>query len=94
MSTTQKEMITKYDIAAIVQIYDDFASDGYVKLTAARQRELFGFAVIGRKSVNFDSTGQGVVRISATACFGTDGNVTRLSYEQFAQHINEQKKID
>ncbi len=86
-------MITKYDVAAIAAM-NDLEGDDYHKLTAAQQRELFGANILGRKSVNFESDGQGTVRIASTACFGTDSNVTRLSYEQFAQHINEHQKIE
>jgi hypothetical protein len=85
--------LSKYDIAAIAAM-NGLEGDDYHKLTAAEQRELFGFVVFGRKSVNFESDGQGTVHIASTACFGTDGNVTRLSYEQFAEYVNEQRKID
>ncbi len=86
-------MLNKYDVAAIAAT-NDLEGENFHKLTAAEQRELFGFAAFGRKSVNFESDGQGTVRIASTACFGTDGNVTLLSYEQFAEYCNKQQKIE
>jgi hypothetical protein len=80
-------MITKYDVATIAAL-NNLDGNDYHKLSAALQRDLFGFAAFGRKSVNFESDGQGTVRIANTACFGTDGNVTRMSYELFAQACN------
>lgn len=85
--------ITKYDVATIAAL-NDLDGDDYQKLTAAQQRDLFGANVLGRKSVNFESDGQGIVRIHSSACFGTDGNVTRLSYEQFAEYCNSNRKIE
>lgn len=85
-------MLNKYDVAAIATVND--LEEGFHKLTAAQQRELFGANILGRKSVNFEPYGQGIVRVASTACFGTDGNTIRLSYEQFAEHCNEQRKIE
>ena len=96
MNETKKErppMLTKYDVAAIAAV-NDLDGEGFHKLTAAQQRELFGANILGRKSVNFESDGQGLVRVASTACFGTDGNTIRLSYEQFAKYCNEQRKIE
>jgi hypothetical protein len=85
-------VISKYDVAAQVTI--NSLEDGeYHKLTAKQQRELFGYDPLGRKDVNFDSTGQGIVRVG----FYTDGtnyDTLVLSYDEFAQCCNAKIKID
>lgn len=78
--------MTKYEVAAILAI-NGLDNGEYCKIPAKIQREMFGFAVVGRKSVSFDSTDQGTVRVS----WWTDptNTVSRsMSYEQFADRIN------
>jgi hypothetical protein len=84
--------LTKYDVATIATL--NGLDKDYQKLSAALQRDLFGFAAIGRKDVVFENDGQGTVRIASSACFGTDGNVKRLSYAEFAEYCNEKRRIE
>ena len=84
--------MTKYDVASIAAI-NDLEGD-WQKLTASKQRELFGFAALGRKDVSFDGNGQGTVRVSVSKCFGTDSYTKCFSYAQFAEYCNKQEKID
>lgn len=85
--------MNKYDIAAIAAT-NNLEGDDFHTLTATQQRELFGANILGRKSVNFESDGQGTVRVAASRAFGTDSTVKRLSYEQFAECVNNQEKIE
>ena len=85
--------INKYDVASIAAM-NDLEDESYQKLTAAKQRELFGANLVGRKDISFDSTGQGTVRIATSKAFETDCSVKRLSYEQFAEHINNKQKVE
>jgi hypothetical protein len=80
--------INKYDVAAIAAT-NDLEGDEYQKIPASKQRELFGANILGRKSVNFEGDNQGTVRIMESKAFGTDCQVTRMSYEQFADMIND-----
>lgn len=84
--------INKYDIASIAAL-NDLDSEGYQKLPSSKQRELFGANLVGRKDISFDSSDQGTVRIATSKAFGTDCSVKRLSYEQFAEHVNQQERI-
>lgn len=84
-------MLTKYDIASIAAIN---VEDGWQRMTAKQQRELFGFAALGRKEFSFDSNGQGTVRVSVSKCFGTDSYTKCLSYAEFAEYCNKQEKIE
>jgi len=83
--------INKYDVASIAAL-NDLEGDDYHKVPAAKQRELFGANVLGRKSVNFEGIDQGTVRIMQSKAFGTDCHVTRMSYEQFANMVNESQE--
>lgn len=85
--------MNKYDVASVVAM-NELEGENYHTLTAAQQRELFGFNVLGRKSVNFESDGQGTVRIASSKAFGTDSTVIRLTYEQFAAKVNAHEKIE
>lgn len=89
MATTK--MLTKYDIASIAAINIE---NGWQRMTAKQQRELFGFAALGRKQFSFDGNGQGTVSVSVSKCFGTDSVTKAFSYEQFAEICNKQEKIE
>jgi hypothetical protein len=85
--------MNKYEIAATVAI-NALEGRDFQKLSARRQRDLFGFAAFGRKSVNFDSSNQGTIRVSVSKAFGTDSYTKSLSYQEFAELCNKQEKIE
>lgn len=85
-------MITKYDVAAIVATEGLDDNEDH-KLFASYQRELFGFAVVGKKNIRFDPRDQGTVRIGRSVN-GNDYVWRDYSYEQFAQAINERKPLE
>ncbi len=88
----QQTIISKYDVAAIAAINGLDDNENY-KLTAKQQRELFGFAVAGRKDISFDPSNQGTVRIGRTVT-GKDYCWKEYSYEAFAQAVNEQRTLE
>lgn len=85
-------MLTKYDVAAIAAT-NDLEGD-WQRMAAKQQRELFGFAALGRKEFSFDGNGQGTVRVSVSKCFGTDSVTRSFSYAQFAEICNGHEKIE
>lgn len=83
--------MTKYEIAANIAIakLDD---NTFRKIPATQQREMFGSAVLGRKSFAADSTGQGTAWIS----FYTDGSnceTVKLTYAELAEVVAGQRRI-
>lgn len=85
-------MINKYDLAALAAI-NDLDDNETRKLSAMRQRELFGFVICGRKDISFDSTSQGTVRIGRTV-FPKDYVCRDYSYEQFAERVNNRQEVE
>lgn len=84
-------MITKYDVAAIVAI--EQLDITRCKLSAPKQRRLFGYVPLGHRDCTFDSTDQGTVRIGRYTD-GTNYGFKDYSYEEFAQAINEHKPLE
>ncbi len=85
--------LNKYDVASIAAM--NGLENDFQKVSAKTQRELFGCAVFGRKSIHFDPTGnfgQGEVRVSYWTDFCSSSTI-HLSYEEFAAHCNNQQKI-
>lgn len=82
----------KYDVASIVAI-NELENDEYIKISAAKQREIFGFVICGRKSINFDSTNQGTVRVAKWSD-GSGMAMRSYTYEEFAQCINNHEIVE
>ncbi len=83
--------MNKYYLASLIarEMLDDETTR---KLTATKQRELFGYTPFGRRSVSFDSKNQGELRVGANPD-GT-GTVTRTySYEEAASLISSGKEL-
>lgn len=84
--------MNKYDVAAIAAI-NGLDNNEIHKLTAAQQREMFGFVVVGRKDISFDPRDQGTVRVGKWTD-GTNYSSWPFTYEEFAQAINERKPLE
>ncbi len=83
--------MNKYYLASLVarELLDDETAR---KLTAAKQRELFGYVPFGKRSVAFNPNNQGEVRVASNPD-GT-GTVTRTySYEEAASLISSGKDL-
>lgn len=83
--------MNKYEIASIATINNLDDNENH-KLTAAQQKAIFGFAVVGRKDVRFNSEGQGTVTVGRTVC--TDYSSRTYTYEEFAQAINDRQQVE
>jgi len=72
----------KYTIAA------NIASNGldgfYGKMSAKQQRDIFGSAFFGRKTLDIDASGQGTVRVT-WAVAGLDTCFADVTFEQIAR---------
>lgn len=83
--------MNKYELATIASL-NNLDDNNYHKLTAAQQREIFGFVIVGRKDIRFDSRNQGTVIIGRTV---TSDYVSRdYSYEEFSQAINDRQPLE
>lgn len=76
--------MTKYDVAATVAVNDLEGYGARRKFSAKEQRELFGWVPFGRKTVRFDSEGQGIAILTTVDCTGSTVE-SQLTYEQIAQ---------
>jgi hypothetical protein len=85
METTER--LSKYDIAARVMLEGLDGFDG--KLPAAKQREVFGRALFGKKTIHIDAEGQGTIRVWWSVCFGTMTDGRDLTFEEVAQIAND-----
>ena len=79
--------VSKYDIAANVAVagLDGFSG----RLPAAKQREVFGRNVFGKKTITIDASGQGRVHGVYSVCFGTDIAFFDTSFEEIARLANQ-----
>jgi len=75
--------MTKYDVAATIEINQLAGYDARRKYTAKEQRELFGWVPFGRKTVRFDCDGQGQAIMTTRDCTG-DTVESDMSFEQIA----------
>lgn len=77
----------KYHIAAACGL---LSLDGRpVKLTKDQQTAIFGAYIFGKQNLLFDSNGQGTLVVWASACFGTDSNSSRWTFEEAARAARE-----
>ncbi len=81
--------MNKYELASLVS--REGLNNG--KLTASKQRELFGFVIAGQKDIRFDSRDQGTVTIGK-AVNGHDYVSRDYSYEEFARCVSNQQKVE
>lgn len=66
------------------------------KMTAKRQRELFGYNVFNRQSIAFyfdEEICEYVIDISKSVAFGMDRNVNTFTCAQFAGIVNTHQTI-
>ena len=65
----------------------------WVKLSAKAQKQLFGFNMIGRKSIFFDEK-DNRIRTSQKVAFGQDANIFIYTVDQLLDHIKNKKEMD
>lgn len=83
--------VDKYQIAANVTLA---GLDGFKgRLSAKRQREVFGAALFGKKLLRIDARNQGTVEASFSVCFGTDRNSSKRSFEEIAKAANNGQRL-
>lgn len=76
----------KYQIAANVMLSElDYFSG---RLSAKKQREVFGANIFGKKEIKIDASNQGKVTGGFYVCYGTDRNNFEFSFEQIAKAAN------
>lgn len=84
--------MNKYDVAALIAIAG-LDTNEYMKLSAAQQRELFGYNAFGKVNVRFNPDGQGCIELYRSCCYGTDIAWTTYTYEELAAKINNKQKV-
>ena len=86
----------KFDRYSIWEIQalnpETFPNRKWVKISAKKQRELFGYVPFGKKSVLLD-VDTNIVRVSVVTAFGQDSNVSQLRPELVALRLNEGVKF-
>ena len=63
----------------------------YQKMTAKQQREIFGFALFGRKSIQWNSSGGIDTRVRVD--FGRDYHIESYSWNEIAEYVKNQEKV-
>lgn len=77
--------VSMYTIAGNVALYDCDNFSG--RMSAKQQREIFGVAIFGKKTITIDNTGWG--RIYGTFAAGyKNTSFFDLTFEQLADRIN------
>ncbi len=84
--------MTKYEVAEIAAI-NGLDDNEWRKISAARQRELFGFVIAGKKDIRFNPIDQGTVIVGRTVT-GKDFISRDYSYEEFAACVSGHKTVE
>ena len=86
MNKKGNNMITKYDIAANLELA---GLDGFTGVMSAEtQRQMFGKNIFGRKKLKVDASNQGKVTGSFSVAFGTDWSTFSKSFDEIADISN------
>lgn len=87
LSPVDLAAVDQYEIATRAYMAGLHDFDG--KLTAAQQRDIFGFAIFGRCSVQIDLDGVCCFRVWKWTTCGTDSISTQLTAAEVAQNVRE-----
>lgn len=67
--------------------------DKWLRLSAADQNKLVGYAVFGKKAIYIDSTSPSEVRIMHSAAFGTDASISRYNWNAVTRAARERRRL-
>lgn len=81
----------KYQIAANAAFTGLDGFEG--RLSAAKQRNIFGACLFGRKTIKIDASNQGRVTGGYSVCFGTDWSTFEFSFTEIAEAVNGGRKL-
>lgn len=60
------------------------------KMTAKRQREIFGFAIFGKKSIKFNGRG---ISTSIKVAYGQDYATYDYTWKEIVKYVEEERKV-